>query len=189
MRGQLRASLALLVLMTVLTGILYPLAIWGIGQSFFPYQAEGSLIVANGKVIGSDLIGQNFAGDTYFHSRPSAAGNGYDATQSGGSNLATGSDDLIKQVKERIQAIRATGFTGGIPVDAVTGSGSGLDPDISVANARLQAQHVAQSRHMDVGVINNLIAENTRERDWHVFGETRINVLQLNRALDNLANH
>lgn len=185
MCGQLRASLGLLIVMTALTGIVYPLAIWGVGQTAFPYQAEGSLINVNGKIIGSDLIGQNFSGDGYFHPRPSSAGNnGYDATQSGGSNLATGADDLIKQIKDRVQAIRSSGFSGNIPVDAVTGSGSGLDPDISVENARIQAARIAQARHVDVSVVNNLISQNTRERDWHLFGETRINVLAINRALD-----
>lgn len=142
-------------------------------------------MIVNGKVVGSDLVGQNFSGDGYFHPRPSAAGNnGYDATQSGGSNLATGADDLIKQVKERVQAIRGAGFSGGIPVDAVTASGSGLDPDISIENARIQAARIAQARHVDVSVINTLVTDNIRGRDWHLFGEERVNVLQINRALD-----
>jgi K+-transporting ATPase ATPase C chain len=186
MMKELRVSLGLFLALLILTGLVYPMIVLGLGQVLFPAQANGSLIEENGTVIGSSLIGQNFAGDGYFHPRPSSAGNGYDAGNSAGSNLAPTSTDLIKAVRDRVAAFRAENNAGVVPVDLVTGSASGLDPDISDAGARFQAPRIAAARHIDIGQVTALIGRVEKEPTFGVLGEARANVLALNRALDQL---
>ena len=181
---EIRAGLGVLALFTLLTGVLYPLVVTGVGQTLFPLQAGGSLVEKEGKIIGSSLIGQNFTGDGYFHGRPSAAGNGYDAGNSSGSNLAPSSADLIKTVTARVAALRESGDARPVPVDLVTASGSGLDPDISVAAAKFQAGRVAEARGVTAAEVEKLIAKKTTPRSLGVFGEKRVNVLAINQALD-----
>jgi len=179
------------VVTIVLTGVIYPLVVWGIGAVLFPRQASGSLLTsADGSVIGSSLIGQSFASDKYFHSRPSAAGaNGYDAMASSFSNLGPTSKALISAVETRLaEVVRADGATrGSVPVDMVTASASGLDPDISPDNAALQTSRVARTRGLSVGAVKQLVAAHTRGRDLGFLGEPRVNVLELNLALDALS--
>jgi len=181
------AIVSTLVLAVVCCG-LYPLIVFGISQLLFRDQANGSLIVASdGTVRGSKLLGQSFSDPKYFHSRPSAAGNGYDATSSGGSNLGPTSRKLDDAIKERIAAYRAeNGLNGSepVPADAVTASGSGLDPEISLHNAELQIARVAQSRGLSEDKVRELVQQNTDGRDLSIFGESGVNVLQLNLALD-----
>ena len=184
---ELRASLTLLTLLTLVTGLAYPLAMTGLGNTLFPHQANGSLIEKDGKIIGSELIGQNFTSDTYFHPRPSAAGSGYDAANSSGSNLAPTAPDLLKTVTERVTELRKTGDQHTIPVDLVTTSGSGLDPDISVAAANFQAARIAQARNIPTTQIQDLITQNTTPRTFGLLGENRVNVLRLNQTLDLLS--
>jgi potassium-transporting ATPase KdpC subunit len=186
-RTFITALLATAVL-TILTGIVYPLAIWGIAQTVFPKRANGSLIVANNKVVGSRLIGQNFSSPRYFQSRPSAAGDkGYDAANSGGSNLAPTNKALIDAVKLRLKSVVESNpgiDPHQVPVDLVTASGSGLDPEISPAAAELQISRVAHARGISEDQVRQLIAENTRPRSVGIFGEPGVNVLMLNLALD-----
>jgi K+-transporting ATPase ATPase C chain len=187
--SEIRAALfSTLVLIVVCCG-LYPLFVWGVGQVAFSHQANGSLIVAkDGTVLGSEWIGQTFTGANYFHPRPSAAGNGYDAINSGGSNFGPTSQKLNDAIKERIAAYRAeNGMQGSdsVPADAVTASGSGLDPHISVRNAELQAARVAQARKLNPGKVRDLIKQNTDGPSLGVLGEPGVNVLKLNLALDN----
>jgi K+-transporting ATPase ATPase C chain len=184
---EFRAALTLFAFMMLLTGLLYPLVTLGAGQLLFPAQANGSLIIEQGKVIGSELIAQNFTSDKYFHPRPSAAGNGYDAASSGGSNLAPTSPDFLKAIEDRIATLKALDNGALVPVDLVTTSASGLDPDISVASAQLQSARVAQARNESVTRIEALVAELTEDRMFGVLGEARVNVLELNRALDSEA--
>jgi K+-transporting ATPase ATPase C chain len=170
----------------------YPLIILGLGQLIFPHQANGSLIVdKSGNVRGSELLGQNFSSDKYFHPRPSAAGNnGYDPTASGGSNLGPTSGQLYTNIMQNIAAYRSdNGMTTNAPVpaDAVTESGSGLDPHISVANAELQIPRVAKQRGLSEDKVRELVRENTHGRDLGFFGEPRVNVVTLNFALDGLS--
>lgn len=183
---ELKAGILITVVFTVLTGLMYPLAMTGVAQVLFPRQANGSLIERNGKVIGSALIGQNFTKPEYFHPRPSAAGNGYDASASSGSNLGPKSPALIDRLNKGAAAYRQENpsFSGAIPADAITASGSGLDPDISPANARAQCARVASARGVPVGQVETLVSEYTKNRALGIFGEARINVLQLNLALD-----
>ena len=184
---ELRITLTAVLSLAVLLCGIYPVAVWAVAQSLFPNQANGSLIQVNGKMTGSSLLAQRFAGPGYFHPRPSAAGDGYDAVNSGGSNLGPTSQKLIDAVKERIAAYRAeNNLAPGvlIPADAVTASGSGLDPHISLRNALLQAERVAKSRGINEAVIQKKIAAYTEGRDLMIFGEPRINVLMLNLDLD-----
>jgi K+-transporting ATPase ATPase C chain len=181
---ELRASLSLIILFTLITGIGYPLLVMGIGQSLFPHQAMGSLVEKNGTIIGSELIGQSFTGDNYFHSRPSAAGNGYDASNSSGSDLAPSSPDFLRTIVERVAELRKSGNHDPIPVDLVTASGSGLDPDISVSAANFQAMRVARARNIPLPQIQDLITQNTGARTLGILGENRVNVLAINQALD-----
>ena len=184
------AVVSTLVLAVVCCGI-YPLIVFGISQALFHDKANGSLIVdPNGTVRGSKLLGQGFADAKYFHPRPSAAGNGYDATSSGGSNLGPTSRKLNDAIKERVAAYRAENRlseTEPVPADAVTASGSGLDPQISLRNAELQTPRVAKARAVSEEKLRELIKQNTDARDLGLLGDPGVNVLTLNRALDSFA--
>ena len=184
------SALVTVALVILLCGV-YPLVVWGIAQIVFPSQANGSLVARQGQVMGSALIAQNFTGPQYFHPRPSAAGDtGYDGTSSGGSNLGPLSQKLVDQVKERVVAYRAENHLAPntpIPADAVTTSGSGLDPHISLKNAEIQAKRVATARGLILAQVANLIETCTAGRDLDLFGEPGVNVLKLNLALDSLA--
>ena len=187
---QLRPALLMLVLMTVITGVAYPLAVTGVAQAAFHRKANGSLVKVNGKIVGSALIGQTFADAKYFHSRPSAAGAGYDGTSSSGSNLGPTNPALLDAVKQRVTDYRKENSLSvdvPVPADAVTASGSGLDPQISVANARRQAARVAKARGLSADIIAKAIAANTAGRPLGVLGDPGVNVLLLNRALDQQA--
>jgi len=184
---QILPGLRIKIFMTILLGVVYPLAITGICQVFFPHQANGSLITAGGKVIGSELIGQNFTKPEYFQPRPSAAGsNGYDATSSGASNYGPTNQKLIDRVKASIEKFRKDNpdYQGPIPADLLTASASGLDPHISPASAEAQAPRVATARGVSVERINQLMAQFTERPDLGILGETRVNVLMLNVELD-----
>jgi K+-transporting ATPase ATPase C chain len=186
MLSYLRPALAMLLGFTLLTGVAYPLAITGISGLAFPFAANGSLLNRDGVVIGSSLVGQAFASDRYFHPRPSAAGNGYDAAASSGSNLGPITARLIDRTKGDVEALRGQGIAGPIPVDAVTTSGSGLDPDISPDNALLQVARVASARSLDPARVETLVRSQIQGRGWGLFGEPHVNVLALNLALDAL---
>jgi len=179
------------VVTIVLTGLIYPLVVWGFGAVLFPRQAAGSLVTGtNGAVIGSHLIAQSFTADKYFHPRPSAAGtNGYDAMSSGASNLGPTNKVLVSAVKTRVaDAVKTDGATSGaVPVDMVTSSGSGLDPDISPDNAALQIARVAKARGITEQVVRQLVAQHAKGRDLGFLGEPRVNDLELNLALDGLS--
>jgi len=187
MRAQLLPAVMLTVVLTVFLGLCYPLAITGIAQVLFPHQANGSLIVDHGKVVGSALIGQPFSDPSHFWSRPSATSpQAYNAAASSGSNLAPTNQALIDQVKQNVAALRQAdpGNTAPVPVDLVTNSASGLDPDISVAAALYQVPRVARVRKLPVETVRTLVAQYTEGRQFGVLGEPRVNVLELNRALD-----
>lgn len=183
-----RAAAAATLLLAVVCGGIYPLAVWGLAQAAFPGQANGSLVADEaGTVRGSRLIGQSFTSEKYFHPRPSAAGSGYDAANSGGSNLGPTSKKLRDAIRERVAAYRAEnslGQTEEVPADAVTASGSGLDPHISPRNAQIQAARVARARGMDPARVTEVIAACTEKPDLGVLGEPRVHVVRLNLALD-----
>ena len=186
---QLRSSIIVLAVFTVLLGVGYPLVTLAVGQAAFGDKADGSLIRRDGVVVGSELIGQAFTAPQYFHPRPSAAGAGYDGSASSGSNLGPLSPDLLDAVAQRVTDYRAENglpATIAVPVDAVTASGSGLDPHITIANARLQAQRVAAARSLSPQVVDAMIADHTDGRDLGVLGEPGVNVVALNLALDDL---
>ena len=191
MRRQLFPALRMLLMLTIVTGIVYPLVVLAIGQGVFSDRADGSLIRRDGHVIGSSLLGQNFAKPRYFHPRPSAAGTeGYDGAASGASNLGPSNPDLTKAVRERAAQYRKENDLAAdvkVPVDAVTASGSGLDPDISVANARVQVARVAKARGLGDAVVRKLVDDHVRDRQLGVLGEETVNVLNLNLALDRRA--
>ncbi len=185
MLTHLRPAIVSMGLFTVLLGLAYPLAVTGVAQAAFPAQAAGSLVHdTTGKVVGSALIGQVFAKPEYFHGRPSAAGNGYDATASSGSNMGPMYDKLIAREKTDAAALRAENPGAIIPADAVTTSGSGLDPDISPANARFQAPRVAKARGVPQAQVLALIDASIVKPTLGFIGQPRVNVLALNRALD-----
>lgn len=183
----LRPSLLMLLVMTVITGVLYPLAVTGLAQAMFPRQADGSLIVRDGHIIGSRLIGQPFDDPRYFWGRPSATSpQPYKGASSSGSNLGPTNPALADAVRQRIAALHAAdpGNTQPVPVDLVTASASGLDPEISPAAAQYQLARVAHARHLDVAQVRQLVAAHTQRRWLGLFGEPRVNVLALNLALD-----
>jgi K+-transporting ATPase ATPase C chain len=187
MWSQISPGLRINIFFTLLLGIAYPLLVTGICQVAFPHQADGSLITVNGKVVGSELIGQNFAKPEYFQPRPSAAGNdGYDATASGGSNFGPTNKKLIDRVQASLEKFRKENpeYSGPIPADLLTASGSGLDPHISPASAEAQAPRVAKARGISIDQIRALIASHTEGRDLGFLGEPRVNVLLLNLDLD-----
>lgn len=179
------------IVLMVLTGILYPVAMVGLARLIFPAQAEGSLIVRDGKVVGSAVLGQNFSSPRYFHPRPSAAGaNGYDASNSSGSNLGPTSKALMDSVRGRLKAVldENPGVTAAqVPIDIVTASGSGLDPEISPAAADIQVARVAKARGLNAEALRALVDANVRPRWAGILGEPGVNVLRLNLALDDLA--
>lgn len=187
LRHQLRPALVMTALLCVLTGLIYPGLLTGAAQLLFPHQANGSLVTVRGQVVGSALIGQSFTRPEYFHPRPSAAGNGYDASASGGTNKgptdAKLADTLVAQRVDSIVAVDG-GVKGMIPSDMVTASASGLDPDISPANAQLQVARVAQARGVDVAAIRGVLDAHTQRRQFGLLGEPRVNVLLLNLAVD-----
>ena len=183
MKDIITSALMILVL-TVALGILYPLAVWAVGQTIFPYQANGSLIEKDGKIIGSELIGQQFSGDKYFHSRPSAAGNGYDASASSGSNLGPTSQKLIDRVKTDAETLQKENPNQAVPADLVTTSASGLDPHISPDAAEFQVPRIAKARNMSETDLRKIVAKYTEGRQFGFFGEPRVNVLKLNLELD-----
>ena len=187
MIAHLRPALTSLILFTLITGIAYPLVVTGIAQVIFPFQANGSLIVKDGKVVGSALIGQPFDEPRYFWGRPSATSPfGYNAAASSGSNLSPTSPALVSAVQGRVEALRAAdpGNTAPVPVDLVTASGSGLDPHISPAAALYQVSRVARERKLAPDAVRILVERNTEGRFWGLLGEPRVNVLALNLALD-----
>jgi potassium-transporting ATPase KdpC subunit len=171
---------------TVIFGILYPLAVTGLAQVFFPARANGQLIERNGKVVGSRIIGQSFSGPGYFRSRPSAAGTGYDATASSGSNLGPTNKNLLERVKNDVEKLQADNPKAPIPVDLVTASGSGLDSEISPAAAEFQIPRVARERAMKEEDVRALVQKYTKGRDLGFVGEPRVNVLELNLDLDSV---
>jgi K+-transporting ATPase ATPase C chain len=189
MLKTLRQSLVTLLVMAVLTGAVYPLVVTGIAQGLFSHKAGGSMIVNDTQIVGSELIGQPFSDPGYFWSRPSATSPvPYNAGASSGSNLGPTNPALLAAIRERVAALRAAdpGNTAKVPVDLVTASGSGLDPDISPAAAEYQIARVARARGLSEDVVRAVVAEHTQGRQWGVFGEPRVNVLELNLALDAL---
>ena len=183
--SALRPAIVMTILFAALLGLIYPLAMTGIGQALFPLQANGSLVAdARGRVIGSEVVGQAFAADRYFRTRPSAAGKGYDGLASSGSNLGPASNVLVDRVRADVARRRVEGVIGPIPADLVTASGSGLDPDLSPAAARAQAPRIARVRGLPVEQVRALVAARS---EASLLGEPHVNVLALNRALDGLA--
>jgi potassium-transporting ATPase KdpC subunit len=187
MNKNLMVAIRFTVVTTIVFGLCYPLLVTGLSQWFFPKQANGSLIVKNGQIIGSELLGQTFSGDKYFHSRPSAAGTGYDPLASGGSNLAPTNQTLVTRVAQDVAKWQQENPGAPIPADLVTASGSGLDPDISPASAEFQVPQVAKARGISVEEVRRLVAKHTQQRQLGILGEPRVNVLELNLDLDALA--
>jgi potassium-transporting ATPase KdpC subunit len=199
MLREIRPALVVLIALTLITGLVYPLAMTGIAQVIFPYQANGSMITQNGHVVGSELIGQNFTSDKYFHGRPSATTGPdpkdpsktvpapYNAVNSGGSNLGPSNKALVDRVKGDIATLQKQNPGTPVPIDLVTTSASGLDPDISPEAALFQVSRVAKARNLPEDQLRQLVDDNTEGRLFGLLGEPRVNVLQLNLALDKLA--
>jgi len=187
MKTNLRIAILFTVVTTVLFGLIYPLGVTGLAQLLFPSKANGSLLSKDGKLVGSQLIGQSFSGAAYFHSRLSNAGNGYDASQSSGSNLGPTNHQLLDRVKADVEKLHAENPAAPIPVDLVTASGSGLDPEISPAAAEFQVPRVARERKLTEADIRALVQKHTWHRQFGFLGEPRVRVLELNLDLD--ANH
>lgn len=181
---QIYPAVAMTVVLTVLLGIIYPVVVTGLALVMFPAKAGGSLMEKDGKVIGSSLIGQPFTGPGYFHSRPSAAGSGYDATASGGTNLGPTNQKLIDNVKTASEALQEVNPGSPIPIDMVTASASGLDPHITPAAAEFQSPRIAKERGLSAEEVRRLVREHTEGRQLGLLGEPRVNVLELNLALD-----
>jgi potassium-transporting ATPase KdpC subunit len=186
MKKNLLIALWFTLVTTVMFGVLYPLIVTGFAQLFFPAKANGQLIQKNGKLVGSRIIGQSFSGPGYFHSRPSNAGTGYDPTASGGSNLGPTNKNLLERVRGDVEKVRAENPGASIPVDLVTASGSGLDPEISPAAAEFQIAHVTRERGMKEEEVRTLVRKHTKGRDWGFLGEPRVNILELNLDLDSV---
>ena len=185
MKKNLVTAVLMTIATTILLGIIYPLVVTGLAKVFFPHQAGGQLIKRDGKVVGSRIIGQPFTGPGYFHSRPSAAGNnGYDAANSGGSNLGPTNQKLIDRVKQDVASLQAENPGTPVPIDLITTSASGLDPDISPAAADFQVTRVARERGMTQDELRRLVAKHTEGRQLGFLGEPRVNVLELNLDLD-----
>lgn len=184
MKRNLVIAARMTIATTILLGILYPLAVTGIAKLLFPDQARGQLIRRDGRLIGSRIIGQPFTGPAYFHSRPSAAGRGYDAASSGGSNLGPTNRKLIERVRADVARLQAENPNSAIPIDLVATSASGLDPDISPAAAYFQVPRVARERKLSEEQVRRLVARHTAGRQLGILGEPRVNVLQLNLDLD-----
>jgi K+-transporting ATPase ATPase C chain len=182
--ANLRTAVLITLATTVIFGLLYPLAVTGIAQILFPHQANGSFIEKNNQIVGSELIGQTFAGPGYFHSRPSSAGSGYDAANSSGSNLAPTNHQLIDRIKSDAAKLHAENPNSPIPIDLLTSSGSGLDPEFSPAGAEFQIPRVAGERHISETEVRLLIAKHTLSRQFGFLGEPRVRVLELNLDLD-----
>ena len=184
MKKHILTAVLYTLITAVLLGIVYPLVVTGLARLMFPKQANGSLIVRDGQVVGSHLIGQPFSGPGYFWSRPSAAGTGYDASNSSGSNLGPTNKDLPTRVTASVQTLNPKGTNGAVPIDLVTASGSGLDPDISPAAAFYQVARVAAERHASEDALRSLVASHVTPRQFGLLGEPRVNVLELNLDLD-----
>ena len=187
MKKHLITSLRMTLVMTVLLGLIYPLVITGLAQMLFRDKANGQIILRNGEAIGSRILAQPFSSAKYFHPRPSAAGNGYDAANSGGTNLAPTNQKLIDRVRADAASLQKENPSQPIPVDLVTTSASGLDPDISPAAAEFQIPRVARERGLAESAVRDLVRKHIQQRDLGLLGEPRVNVLELNLALDDLA--
>jgi K+-transporting ATPase ATPase C chain len=186
MQKALNISIRFTLLTTLLLGVGYPLAVTAFAHLVLRDKADGQLIYKNGQLIGSKIIGQSFTSDKYFHSRPSAAGNGYDATSSGGSNFAASNQKLVTRIQGDVAKYQQDGQGQPVPIDLVTASGSGLDPDISPAAALFQVKHIAEVRNLSESEVRNLVTTHIETRQFGVLGEPRVNVLALNLALDQL---
>jgi len=187
MKKNLGTSMLMTLVTTVLLGVIYPLAMTAVSQLLFRDKANGQLILRDGKVIGSRIIGQPFTGPGYFHSRPSAAGSGYDAANSGGTNLGPTNRKLIDRVQQDTAVLRADSPNAAVPIDLVTTSASGLDPDITPAAAYFQVPRVARERHLNEGQVKLLVQAHIEPRQLGILGEPRVKLLQLNLALDRIA--
>ena len=187
MHSVWKTSIRFTIITALLFGLGYPLLMTGFAAILFPHQADGSLILKNGQVIGSELIAQSFTSDRYFHPRPSAAGSGYDAENSGGSNLAQSNKALVARIQGDIDKLAAQNHGKPVPIDMVTTSGSGLDPDITPDNAYYQVPRIAQARGLDPDRLRKLVADHTAGRQLGFLGEPRVNVLEMNLALDELS--
>jgi potassium-transporting ATPase KdpC subunit len=184
MKQQLKIAFWMTIVTTILLGLVYPLIVTGLAQAFFPKRANGELIRNHQTVVGSQLIGQAFSSPGYFYSRPSLAGTGYDGLNSGGSNLGPTNKQLIDRIESDVQKLRSENPSAPIPVDLVTSSGSGLDPDITPAAAEFQIPRVARERHMSESELRDMVRKHTEGRQFGILGEPRVNVLELNLDLD-----